>query len=368
MKFNYLQYFFQIIGYKFFRLFGWPKMMPSNAVFSVTNLCNSQCKTCHIWEKYRQNPKLSRTELTTDQWLNVWQSMGRITFCVFTGGEPFSRADALELLRGLYKYCQPQILVICHNGLMPDRYKRILDEFLNDNIKSDVTVNLSLDGIGSDHDEIRGVSGNWDKLMKTIEITKELQKKHKNLNLGIHTVVSKWNYDKVPQIYDYVVKNFNPDSFKMEPAELRYELGTMDTDILPKKEFLSRVVKSYSTKKNATKLIDLVRKIYIDKYIKGSGLPCYAGFNHVQLTTNGNVWVCCMMADDHPLGNLHESNYNFRKIWFSEKAKAVRKLVKDKKLKNCQGCYLAVAANTSIPQNLFLTAKYFLLGLFKRNK
>lgn len=363
---NYFSYFFKILGYKSFRRFGWPKMMPSNAVFSVTNLCNSRCQTCYIWEKYQQNPDLAKSELTTDQWLKVWKSMGKITFCVWTGGEPFLRPDALKLLQGLYQYCQPEILVICHNGSMPNRYKKIMDEFLSQDIKSDVIMNLSLDGIGKDHDEIRGMEGNWQKLVETIKITKDLQKKYKNLNLGIHTVVSKWNYQKVPQIYDYVVNNFKPDSFKMEPSELRFELGTMKTDILPKKKDLSEVIRSFSTQRNTTKLIDLVRRIYIDKYIKGDGLPCYASFNHVQLTTNGNVWICCMMADNYPMGNLHNVEYDFRKIWFSGRAQEIRKLVKAKKLENCPGCYLAVAANTSIPQNLFLTFRYFIKGLFKK--
>ena len=194
---NYFSYFFKILAYKGFRCCGWPKMTPSNAVFSVTNLCNSKCKTCHIWEKYQEEPDGFKKELTTEQWFQVWQSMGRTTFCVFTGGEPFIRSDALELLQGLYKYCRPEILVICHNGTVPDRYREIMDKFLSQNPKSDVTVNLSLDGIGKDHDEIRGIEGNWDKLVKTIHITKDLQKKYKNLNLGLHTVVSKWNYDKL---------------------------------------------------------------------------------------------------------------------------------------------------------------------------
>lgn len=363
---NYFNYFIKILGYKAFRRFGWPKMMPANAVFSVTNFCNGRCRTCDIWQRYIKNPELSKGELTTKQWLKVWETMGKTTFCVWTGGEPFLRPDALELLDGLYKFCQPEILVICSNGLMPKRYGEILDKFLSQKIKSDVTVNLSLDGIGKDHDEIRGVPGNWEKLVEAINITKDLQKKYDNLNLGLHTVVSKWNYQKVSEIYEYVIKNFNPDSYKMEPAELRYELGTMGTDILPAKEDLAGAVKSYSTKKNTTKLIDLVRKIYIDKYIKGNGLPCYAAFNHIQITTNGNVWLCCMMADKYPMGNLHDANYDFRKIWFSPRAKEIRKLVKAGKFENCQSCYLAVVANTSIPQNLFLTAKYFLKELLKK--
>ncbi len=363
---DYLKYSFQIMGYKGFRAFGFPKMMPSNSVFSVTNACNSRCKTCHIWEKYRKNSKLAKEEMTTKQWIKTWKTMGPSTFCVFTGGEPFLRKDAYELLLGIQKYKKPKILTICTNATFPERIEKVLDKFIRQMNKDiNLTVNISLDHIEEKHDEIRGIPGNWKKLLETTKVIRRLQKKYGHPNLCYHTVVSKWNVHDVPKIYDYVVNKLKPDVYIMEPSELRYELGTIKTDILPKKEDLAKVFRVYSTNKNVTKLTNLVRKIYIDKYIKGKGLPCYATFNHVQITTNGNVWACCMMADKSPLGNLHNVDFNFKKIWFSKKADEIRKKVKNKSFPTCKGCYLAVAANTSIPQNLHLTLLYGLGGLIK---
>jgi len=358
---NYLDYGIKIFGFKLFRHFGYPEMMPENVVFSVTNLCNSRCKTCSIWQKYRKQPELIKQELTTDEWIKTWQGMGKITYTTFTGGEPFLRKDVLELLEGLYVNCQPKILNIPHNGTMPDRFEKILKEFLKKtNKRTSVTINLSLDGIGKDHDKIRGFPGNWQKVVKTIKIIKKLQGKYSNLNLGIHTVVSKWNIKKIPEITDYVVKNFNPDVLIMEPAEERYELGTIGWKIMPKRKELAKIFRVHTSGKNHTPLINLVRRIYIDKYIKGKGLPCYAGFNHCQITANGNVWVCCMVGDSQPMGNLREVDFDFKKIWFSKKVDRLRKRVKKRGFKECRDCYLACAANTSIPQNILLTAKYFL--------
>ena len=116
----------------------------------------------------------------------------------------------------------------------------------------------------------------------------------------------------------------------MEPAELRYELGTMGTDILPDKEDLSKVFGIKHSGRNITQLTNLIRTIYINKYIKGNGLPCYAGINHVQITVNGNVWPCCILADSEPMGNLHKVNYDFKKIWFSKKADKIRDNIKRK--------------------------------------
>ncbi len=366
---NYLQYAFKILGYKLFRTFGFPKMMPSNCVFSVTNFCNSKCKTCHIWEKYPNQPELAKKEMTTEQWLKTFKTMGPSVFCVFTGGEPFLRNDAHELLMGIQKYKKPKILTICTNATLPERIEEVLDKFLQTKKKDiDLTINISLDHIGEKHDEIRGIKGNWEKLLETVKVVRKLQDKYGYPNLCFHTVVSKWNVDDIPKIYDYVVNELKPDVYIMEPSELRYELGTINTDILPDKEKLSKVFRVYSSNKNVTFLTNVVRQIYIDKYIKGQGLPCYASFNHTQITTNGNVWTCCMMADKEPLGNLNEADFDFKKIWFSKRANKIRKKVKKREFPTCKGCYLAVAANTSIPQNIALTTKYILRELFGKKK
>jgi len=52
-------------------------------------------------------------------------------------------------------------------------------------------------------------------------------------------------------------------------------------------------------------------------------IPCYAGFASAQIAPDGDVWMCCVRAE--PIGNLRESGYNFKKLWFSEKADRIRR-------------------------------------------
>jgi radical SAM protein with 4Fe4S-binding SPASM domain len=358
---DYLSYLGKILGHKGFRAFGFPRMMPTSCAYSVTNMCNSKCRTCNIWRKYKKSPGLAKQELTTEEWLKTWKSIGKTTFCVWTGGEPFLRNDAYELLKGVYEYNRPKILTICTNASMPKRIEEALGKFLPETSgDTDITVNISIDGIGRKHDEIRRLPGNWKRMLETVKAIRRLQKKHGYPNLCFHTVVSKWNVNEISHIYDYVVNKLKPDVYIMEPAELRYEMDTIGTDIMPSKEELSRVFRVYSSKKNVTRLTNIIRKIYIDKYIKGEGLPCYAAFNHVQVTANGNVWPCCILADTKALGSLREVDFDFRKIWFSKRADEIRKKVKERAFPQCKNCYLAVVANTSIPQNMLLTALYML--------
>ena len=53
-----------------------------------------------------------------------------------------------------------------------------------------VTVKPSIDGVGELHDERRGVNGNFECLLKTIEGLKRLENKYDNFHLELGTVIS----------------------------------------------------------------------------------------------------------------------------------------------------------------------------------
>ncbi|MCP4691823.1 MAG: radical SAM protein, partial [Desulfobacterales bacterium] len=38
--------------------------MPLNLTFSVTNVCQSRCKTCQIWRLYKDHPEKRHEEMT----------------------------------------------------------------------------------------------------------------------------------------------------------------------------------------------------------------------------------------------------------------------------------------------------------------
>src|SRR6266704_1423658 len=127
--------------------------LPVNITVSVSYRCNSRCKTCNVW-------LLPNDDLTLPEWDRVFASLGRAPYWfTFSGGEPTLRKDLPEMVASAYRHCRPGI------------------------------INLSLDGVGPKHDEVRGVRGNWDHAMKTYAALKELKSRHSHLTLGIHTVI-----------------------------------------------------------------------------------------------------------------------------------------------------------------------------------
>ena len=59
--------------------------------------------------------------------------------------------------------------------------------------KSSIGINLSLDGIGDEHDDIRGVEGNWEAVDGDVAAAQGAAEAHPNLVLTVHTVVSRFN-------------------------------------------------------------------------------------------------------------------------------------------------------------------------------
>jgi hypothetical protein len=71
-------------------------------------------------------------------------------------------------------------------------------------------------------------------------------------------------------------------------------------------------------------------------------IACYAGWASAHIYADGTVWPCCVRADK--LGNLREHDYDFRRIWFGEKIKEVRRSIA---ARECH-CPLANASYTNL--------------------
>ena len=212
-----------------FRRFGWPKLYPFSLVVSVSFRCNSKCRTCDVWRK-------TNDDMTVEEWDQVFAHLGRTPFYItFTGGEPFLRKDLDEMVLSAYRRCHPAVITIPTNGLLTDRVAERVERICRECPGSQIGINLSLDGIGDEHDDIRGVAGNWERSIATWEKLKILQRAYPNLVLSVHTVVSRFNQDRFRAIYDGL-QSLEPDSYITEVAEERVELDTVGWGITPDPE------------------------------------------------------------------------------------------------------------------------------------
>jgi len=324
---------------------------------SVTNRCNSRCRTCYIWNLYREKPGLERTELTLSEFDSIFESLGRnVSYLVISGGEPFLRKDLPEICLSAYEHCHPSVVTIPTNALLPRLIGKKLRYILTKCTDTNFIVNLSLDGVGNKHDEIRGVKGNFQSLLDTYTSLLPIKKEFPNLIVGVHTVLSVFNLDHLPETYEFV-RRLQPDSYIVEVAEERTELFNQASGVTPTAEELMTIMRRLkdSIKRDylsnggfVVRLIQASRLAYYEAVPrilkeKRQTQPCYAGFASCQITPYGDIWPCCVLGYDQPMGNLREHNYNFKRVWFSPRANDIRTYIKDAKC----SCPLANAWYTS---------------------
>jgi MoaA/NifB/PqqE/SkfB family radical SAM enzyme len=314
--------------YMTFRRWNWPRLLPFSLVISVCYRCNSRCRTCNVWKKDAE-------ELSLDEWDRVFSRIGRTPYYVtFTGGEPFLRHDLVDLIASANRHCRPSVITLPTNGLLSDLIPAKIEEILRRAPGTKLGVNLSLDGTGQQHDAIRGVPGNYERALKTYRALKAID--HPNLALSVHTVISRFNVDDVPAIYEELVK-LEPDSYITEIAEARVELDTVGLDIAPELQkyeaavdFLAGQLKRHKFG-GISKLTQSFRSRYYDLAIRTlreqrQVIPCYAGWASGHISPDGDVWTCCIRGE--PVGNLRESGYDLRPIWFGAHADRLRRQIR----------------------------------------
>lgn len=316
---------------------------PLNLTFSVTNVCQSRCKTCKIWELYRTNPEKRQEELTTDEIEKIFRSMGHVYIFNISGGEPFLRPDLVEIVRLACKYLTPGVIHIPTNAIAVDlaehKTLEIIKVIQENDPSIQLTVKPSLDHIGEKHDHIRGVPGNFEKVMILFQRLKALRSNYPNLHVELGTVISRWNVADIEKIARFVT-SLGSDSYRNEIAEQRAEMFNKSDEITPDPDqyakavdcFVHQIRENMKTRLFFQRMTNAFRLVYYDLAIRilregRQVIPCYAGISNVHLSPYGDIWACCTLGYDKSMGNLRDFKYDFPALRNSEQAKKVRRFI-----------------------------------------
>jgi len=322
-----------------------PYGLPLNLTFSVTNMCQSRCRTCNIWSVYLKHPEKRSHELTIGEIEKIFGSMGHIYVFNISGGEPFLRPDITEIIKLACRYLSPGIIHIPTNAIdvkpAYEKTREILD-YINKYYPSvRLTVKPSLDHVGEKHDEIRGVKGNFNKVMELFNSLKEMRKDYPNLHVELGTVISRWNINDIEEIARFV-GTLGADSYRNEIAEERSEMFNAGNSITPTAEDYGQAIEHFVSHIRAHMKSDLLfhritgafRLVYYDLAVKilrekRQVIPCYAGISNAHLSPYGDVWACCTLGYEKSMGNLRDYDYNFHALWKSSRADAVREEIRN---------------------------------------
>jgi MoaA/NifB/PqqE/SkfB family radical SAM enzyme len=347
-------------AYVSFRWFGWPRVNPISLTVSLTNHCNHRCKTCSVYENLQD-------DLSLEEYEKIFRSIGKgVYYLTVSGGEPFLRNDIVDICRLAKRWLDPKVLLIPTNGIMPERVPARVLEILDVYRDNQVVINLSLDGIGAQHDFIRGKAGAWERALETYAGLKAIDAPQ--LTRGIHTVVSKFNVGDFERIHRELAE-LEPDSLICEVAENREELFTIRHDITPHPDDFDRAVDTMIREidrrqpRGLARLLSSFRRVYYRNAArivrtKHQYPACQAGFFVAHISPSGEVWACCTEA--RSFGNLRRHGYDWKRVFFeSEKKDEIRGRIRRQEC----ACPLANAGYVNIlfhPRSLLKVARDYL--------
>lgn len=349
---------FRLLGYKAHRSTGWPRLLPVSLTFSVTNKCLSRCKTCNLWNFP------SGEELTVEEWEKVFKSLGKqVMWITFSGGDQFLRKDFYKIVNQAVKLTKPCLINIPLSSKDVEETLRQVTEILKYS-KTHLIINISLDGDEKVHEFIRGVKGGFEATIETFHRLKSLKKSFPQLSVCLNTVISEHNINKLDSLRRRVT-DLRPDYWTIEPFQCRAEFGNADKEPDLDGQNLFFNIKSLDTNKEMSregilKMKHMIRHMYYhfaEKTLQKnkSVIPCYAAIASAHVSPEGNVWQCGTKCS--VLGNLRESDYDFKKIFFNKKADSIRKKIKEDKCFciQCNSFYTSFMCNPGSLVRYFLT-------------
>ena len=318
--------------------------MPIYLLMFVTNRCHAKCQHCFYWRELNKNVQ---EELSLSEYTQLAHSLGPLLQVTLTGGSPEIRTDLPEIAEIFSRLCRPSNLTICMLGYTTSQILKHAEKILALCPRQKVTFAISLDGLGEEHDRLRDLPNCFEHALTTLQALGELRKCYSNVRVGIGTTVHGLNYQTAEQTARWARESLPIDLLK--PILIRGEPSNRETLNRRCLDTYLKVIDQDRAWLNGRlqgglSLMDYVinskeavqREIISSINLTGRfPVKCAGGQETAVIYPTGNV-AGCELRDDN-LGNLRDSNFDFKDIWFGQHADRFRDEVG--KVDSCRNCY-----------------------------
>jgi Fe-coproporphyrin III synthase len=336
--------------------FGFPPPIPIGyVIISTTYACNAKCRMCNLHEYYQEYPELSGKEFNLLQMLDrIKESriLRSIRHIDLTGGEPFLRNDLKQFINGLFALPAIDQISINTNGMLTNKIVEDVAEIV-EGLKNyqHFSLSISIDGIGSLHDSIRGVPGAFDRVEKTVARLSAIQKRDSRFSLRSNSVIQPANLHYLDGIRKYWEKHGIAGSFGViQTPFYTHTSGQKSYNDIRQftKEDLA-VVKAAMPKSRGM-------NTYLDNGCRRP-LHCFAGYSAMCIDPFGTIYPCNFLTgnEEYSIGSIKDKGID--NLWDSRFAWNVRDKVKICPFTQCwNGCEVDQTMIQFEPINMALRA------------
>lgn len=351
--------------------------------FELTYECNQRCVMCDIWNRYRVNPQLKKRELALDEirrFVENSEYLKRIKLVILSGGEPFLRDDIVDLC-GYFLNRYPGLSLgilsnLFHTRLVSEKLSQINSLYHPQSL----WIGSSLDGLNEKHDEIRGVNGAFNALIRTIELIKS---DLPNIGICLNLTLTTRNYRELLPAFR-LAKDGKIDfsaqfAVPWENAERYHWNSKVLEDIEEAINVIAQeIIEEYSARgplNKITKTLDvgLLSKLYYWKglvsYQKNPRRffkRCVAGAKFAIFSPNGDLYFCPILKNK-VVGNIRDYDYSFDSLWTADAGNKIRESINEGLCHCWLNCTIYPNAGEAIRYSQTLPQRGFqFLGRFLR--
>jgi len=312
-------------------------------LIAVTYKCNAKCHMCNTW----QYPTKNEEEITPE---DISKIPSGLTFANITGGEPFIRNDIDKIVDVVMN--KTRRLVISTNGYFTDKVMDIARRYKND---KRFGVRVSIEGLPSANDELRGLKDGFDHGIRTLLQLHELGIK----DIGFGITLSDRNAKDLNELY--MLAEWLGVEFATAAVHNTYYFHKFDNKIEKKEEVTEEI----------NKLIDkLLHSNHPKKWFRA-----YFNYGLINFINGGKRFLPCEMGSDvffmDPFGEVRPCNgmeasmgniktQAFDDIWNGEEAKKVRQAVC-----SCdKNCWMVGSAAPAMKKKIMVPLKWIIKNKF----
>lgn len=312
-----------------------PQCTPLKISFEITYRCNSRCRICSRWQ---ESTKKQKRELSTREVKAFFVEITdlKIPGVSLSGGEPLLRKDILEISKYAKQEQGIKFLSISTNGLLLKNAKmrKLLLDYYD-------RIHISLDGLEKTHDQIRGIPGTFQTVIKATRrlIQEREARKRKNPKILFNYTVSEENYQDIVQVaalaqkigVDYLT--FQP-VHDLEMAKLKTQDKGVHKIAILKKEINQVIRKFPQLLPNTPEYYQKISTFFANPQALQK-IKCWAGALWLRVNPYGDVYLCLSLP---AVGNLRQKSL-LEIMRSAELKKQIQRIQKGNHPVCWMGCY-----------------------------
>ena len=271
-------------------------------MWECTLRCNLNCRHCGS----DCHTDSCKADMPLEDFLRVLENIKANTnpnkvFVIITGGEPLMRRDLEKCGRAIYEMGFPWGMVTNGLAMTPQRFRSLLAAGLH-------TATVSLDGIGDDHNYMRGNAHSFDNAVGAIK----LMGQQPDFVFDVVTCVNKRNLKQLEELKELLI-SLGVKQWRLFPI---FPVGRAAEDPmlqLSREEYRELLDFIKRNRKEETRItLDHACEGFLGNYegeVRKSFFTCNAGINVASVLIDGTISACTSVRSDYHQGNIYEDDF-----------------------------------------------------------